>query len=102
MQSEQLEASPHWPNSRLREKSRPVLRMPPTEALRNQHFNFLAQQLFALMAEELLHLRVDQNNLAGSIHHDHRVGRCLEQLAELPLDVGRRRRQTLPKGLHSC
>ena len=60
----QFHAGPHGPHPRIGEKTRAVPRMVVPEAFRHQHLNGLPQQLFPRVSKQLLHLRVDQDDLA--------------------------------------
>ena len=51
------------------------------EALGNDVRDLLAEQLVAAVAELLFGLHVEQDDLAGLVHHHHGVGRRLEQAA---------------------
>ena len=51
------------------------------EALRDDVRDLLADELVALVAELLLGLEVEQDDLAGLVDDDHGVGRGLEQAA---------------------
>lgn len=62
-----------------------VLGMFVTQTRRHQQFEFFSQQLFAAVAEQLFHLRVDQNNSAFAIDHHDRVGCRFQQSPELGL-----------------
>src|SRR2546430_1332874 len=44
------------------------------EALRHQHFNFVAQQLFTSVAEEFLYLGIDQHNLSLPVNYHDGIG----------------------------
>ena len=55
------------------------------EPLRHQGLDGFAQQFIALVAKQLLHLRVDQDDLTLTVDHDHRVGRSLQQGTKLLL-----------------
>ena len=54
----------------------------PTEARGRQHFNVAAQKFVTLVAKELLHLRVDEDDLAVSVHHHNGIRRAFQQLPE--------------------
>src|SRR5271169_2913711 len=57
--------------------------MTSMEPLRQQHLHRVAQQLLALVAEELFRPRVDQHNLASSINNLHGIRRRLQQRSKL-------------------
>src|SRR5690242_19577904 len=59
--------------------------MPGAKALWHERLDALTQQLVARVAEQLLCLRVDENDLSVAADDDHRVGRGFEQAAELRL-----------------
>ena len=56
---------------------------PLGEALRDDVRDLLAEELVAAVAELLLGLDVEQDDLAGLVDDDHRVRRRLEQAAIL-------------------
>ena len=95
MQAVQFQPRPHRPRARVGDKGRAMLRMFTPEPLRQQHFDFLPQDLCSLIAKHLLQLRIDQNNLAFTIHDRDRIGCRFQQPAEFLLgllailDVGR-------------
>ena len=62
-----------------------MLRMLVAEPRRHHHLDCVAEQLGALVAEELLGLRVDQRDTAVRAYNHHRVRRRFEQRAELVL-----------------
>jgi hypothetical protein len=52
--------------------------MPAPNTLRQQHFPFLSQQLFARVAEQPLGLRIDQNDPAILLRYHNGIWRRLE------------------------
>ncbi len=52
------------------------------ESLRHQQLNALPQQIFSRISKQLLHLRVDQDDLSLLIHHHHCIWSCFQQLSE--------------------
>jgi hypothetical protein len=52
------------------------------EALGHQHLDRLADHLAARVAEDALHLGVDQHDAPAFVHQDHAGGRRLDRLAE--------------------
>ena len=49
------------------------------EALRNKRFDRLPEQLVAMVAEEFLGLRINQDDAPGVVHHNHRIRRGIQQ-----------------------
>ena len=54
---------------------------PLREALRNDVLHLLPEELVAAVAELLLRLHVQQDDLAALVHHHHRIRRRLQQPA---------------------
>ena len=61
--------------------------MPPAKALRHQYLDLLPYQFLSTEAKQLLHLRIDQDDPAGSIHHHQRVRPCFQQLSKLAIAI---------------
>src|SRR5690606_11047905 len=57
------------------------------KALRHQHFHRLPQQLLAVVAEQCLHLAVDQRHAPGAVDQQHRHWRVLDDQAQ-PVQLG--------------
>src|SRR5438046_1877824 len=85
VQAIEFQSSAHGPHAGRSEEIRSVGWMLLVEALRQQHFDFPAQQLLPLIAECLFYLCVDQYDLAILIYHDHCVRRSFEQGTEFLL-----------------
>jgi hypothetical protein len=64
-----------------------VVGVPVAEARGDQDLHRPAEQIGARVAEQLLGLRVDQDHPPLVVDDDHRVGRRLEQVAELRLHL---------------
>ncbi len=69
----QIDAHAHRTALGIAEVTAPVRRMSPAEALGDQDFNRLAQEVFALVAEQLFRLAVDQHDLSVLADDDHGV-----------------------------
>src|SRR5271165_731685 len=82
MQTVQFQPGPHWPRVRVGRKTRAVSGMFTPKPLRYEHLDLVSQYLLSLIAKQLLHLRIDQNNFALTIHYHDRIGRRLQQVAE--------------------
>src|SRR5262245_11431508 len=85
--SVQLQTLTHRPQSRLGEELHAVFGMPGSKPFRHQNLNLLPQKLLALVAKQLLHLGIDQYDLALPIHHDHRIGSGFQKPAEFLLGL---------------
>src|SRR5438552_2145856 len=83
----ELEVRTHGTDSRIGEVARTVRGMPATETLGDENLDRPAHQLGSWMAEQLLRLRVDENDVAVPVDDHDSVGGCLEESAELRLDV---------------
>jgi hypothetical protein len=80
--SVELELCTHRTDARRREVPRPVRGMTGTEPLRHQHLLGLADQLFGVVAEQILGARVHELDRTVGIDDHHRIRRGLEQPAE--------------------
>ena len=74
----QLLALPHGPDAGVGREAVAVGDVAGAEALGNQHFDRLADQFLAAIAEHPLRLRVDEDDPPGPVHEDHGVGRRLD------------------------
>src|SRR5258706_99481 len=79
MQAVQFKARPHRSPPGLTEKARAMSRVPPSEALWHQHLNLAIQYVFTPITEQLLDLRIDENNLPLSIYHHHGIWGSFQQ-----------------------
>jgi len=57
-------------------------RVAVTEALRHEHFDLLAEQLFACVPEDLFSLGVHDHDLALAVGHHNGIGRGFEQASK--------------------
>ena len=80
---EQLDAGAHRPGSRLGEVVGPMLWVGLAEAPWDEQLDQLADQLLPPVAEELLGLAVDEDDLAVAIDPHDRVGHQLQELLEV-------------------
>ena len=85
-----LAAGAHRPGARLSVKSLAQSGMVFPVAGRNERFDGLAEKLVSRVAEHALGLGIDHDDRTGSLHHDHRAGRRLDDQPE-PLFGGKRR-----------
>src|SRR3989442_814608 len=67
----QFDSGAHGSDVGLSEEARPVRWVAGAEAFRHEDLDFLIEQFLALVAEQLFHLGVDQNDLARAIHYHH-------------------------------
>ena len=89
---DEVEANAHRSRMRLGEVPATVTIMQPAQALGYQHLDRPADHLATIIAEEPLHLRVHDVDLALSIHDHDRIRRRLEQALELGLTCHTRHR----------
>src|SRR5215831_5345327 len=85
--SVQLKTLTHRPHPRLGKELRAVFRMPGAKPFRHQNLNLLPQKLLPLVAKQLLHLGIDQHDLAPPIHHDHGIGSRFQKPTEFLLSL---------------
>ena len=79
--ADELDAGADLLRQRVFRGAQAVGDQPLGEALGNDVRDLLPEQLVAAVAELLLRLHVQQHDLAGLVHHHHRVRRRLEQAA---------------------
>src|SRR5205807_1861665 len=84
-QPEELEAGTHRAHSRIGEEPGAVLRMLAAEALGQHHLDLFPQELRARVAEELLGLRIHQDDVAVAVHDDDGVWGGFQQPLEFLL-----------------
>ena len=80
-QGDELDAGPDLLGQRIGRRAQVVGDQPLGEALRDDVGDLLPDQLVALIAELLLGLEIEQDDVAGLVDHDHRVGGGLQQSA---------------------
>ena len=85
--ADQLDAGADLLGQRVFGGAQVVGDQPLGEAFRNDVGDLLAEQLVAAVAELLLRLHVEQHDLAGLVHHHHRVRRRLQQAAVAALHL---------------
>jgi hypothetical protein len=83
----QLKLRTHRPWPRGLKVATSMSWMPASKALGDKHLDELPNQIRARMAEELLGLRVDQNDLPLGVHDHHGVGSRFEEAPELGLSL---------------
>ncbi len=81
--TQQVEPRPHRPQLGIRSVTVAMLQMLFPDALRQQHFDLVAQQLGAGVAEHVFGLAIDDGYAAALVDDDHGVGRGLEHRAEV-------------------
>ena len=86
-QGDQLDAGPDLLGEGVLGRAEVVGDEPLGEALGNDVRDLLPDELVAAVAELLLGLEVEQDDLAGLVDDDHRVGRRLEQAAVAALHL---------------
>ncbi len=82
-QAVQLQPRAHGARTRFGEKARAVAGMFAAKTLGHQHLDFLANEFFAGVTEELLGLRIHQDDLPPAIDNDDGVRRGLQQSPKL-------------------
>ena len=78
----QFQACTHGPHTGMTEVRGPIFRMPAPDALRQQHFHLLSQQLFARVAEQPLGLGIDQNDPAILLRYHNGIRGGFEEQSE--------------------
>ena len=68
---------------RFRRGSRAIRNQPFREAFRNNVLYLLPDEFIAAVAELLLRLHIQQNDLSALVHHHHGIRRGLQQPAVL-------------------
>ena len=81
----EFQAHAHRTHARIAEEPLPMRRVRLPVALRQHDLDVPVDQLLARVAEELFGLRVRNDNPAGAVHDEHRIGRRFEQGAEFLL-----------------
>src|SRR5258708_15910857 len=79
VQTVQFNPCSHRSHPGLTEESGAMSRVLPSEPLRHQYLNFTIQYVFTPITEQLLDLRIDQNNLPLSIYHHHGICSSFQQ-----------------------
>ncbi len=74
-----VDSSPHFAARRLSHIARQVRAVTCVKSLRNQHFEGLANELLGGIPEYTAGRFVGKSNDAEIVHHEHRVGRELQQ-----------------------
>jgi hypothetical protein len=59
-----------------------MFRMSRTKPFRPQNLDVLPREFLSLVPKQLLHLGIDQHDLALTIHYDHAIRRRFQQRAE--------------------
>jgi len=70
----QIAPGTHRPHARVPQEARTVIGMLRLETLRDEQLDRLAQQLFARVAEQALHLAVDEHHRARRVDHHQAAG----------------------------
>src|SRR5262249_39757611 len=81
--SVQLQTLTHRPHARMGGEPVAVFRVTATKTLWHKNLNLLPQEVFPLIAKELLHLGIDQYDLTLTVRHDHGIGSGFQEPTKL-------------------